>query len=312
MADNEEWELPGKKGKKAMKEAAEAKAAEKAKREAMIKQLREMIRQIYMEDNPAPEMTRLMVTSIDSLKSMGENTSMYADYVTKREERLAEWKARADKMKINKAEVNAYFREQMRDPDEEVRKVKNRSTERVWGSVVRPSNAEVYAAMAARIRREKAEKEEIERERHHNWQRSYYGYYGRNYSTGRPQSYAESEYNRYASAAQGGPAPRAQAPPPENRWKQRAAQGAYEEWAPPKMYKILGVPVTASIKNIKKAYRDKVVTGNHRHPNKGGDEEKFKKLQDEYEKALAAAQEGGRRRTKKSRRGRSKTRKNRS
>ena len=347
MADNEEWELPGKKGKKAMKEAAAAKALAKEKEEAIINQLRQMIHQIYMDDNPAPEIQNLMITSIETLKSMGEDTSRYTDYETDRLARLARIKAEANQMAKNKADVNAYFRTKGKVPEEEFEKAKISSTERVWGRVFRPSNAEIYAAMAARIRmkkgttgyptaqpsaneefvkseipeeilyykfqhtkdvldyrhrrdgrapptnanvyshlakeirKEEANREAANRRAHREWRASMEREY--------------PDWYNYGTAAQGGPAPRAQYVAP-----------------PPAMYPILEVPVTASIKNITKAYREKAVKGKHRHPNKGGDEEEFKKLDAEYRMALEAAQEGGRRRTKKSRRGRSKTRKNRS
>lgn len=369
MADNEEWELPGKKGKQAMKEAAEAKAAEKARREEIIKSLRDLIQGIYRDDNPVPEMQSLMITSIDSLKGMGENTSMYADYGADRLARLARKKTATNQMAKNKAEVNAYFRAQGKDPEREFRNVQTRSTERMWGKSFVPENSEIYATLAQRIRakrgyssappavsaneqfvkskipeeilyyklqstkdvlgykhrregrapptnanaysqiakeirKEEANREAANSRAHREWRRSM------------QQEYPD--WYNYGTAAQGGPAPRAHAAPPqENRWKQRAAQGAYEEWTPaaaaaPAIYPILEVPVTASIKNITKAYREKALKGKHRHPNKGGDEEEFKKLDAEYRKALEAAQEGGRRRTKKSRRSVSKTRKNRS
>jgi len=48
-------------------------------------------------------------------------------------------------------------------------------------------------------------------------------------------------------------------------------------------YKTLGITHTADNKAIKKAYRDMALRGEYRHPNKGGDQEKFKLLQRAYD-----------------------------
>ena len=45
-------------------------------------------------------------------------------------------------------------------------------------------------------------------------------------------------------------------------------------------YQILDVPETASQEEIKKAYRKKAVES---HPDKGGDEEVFKKISEAYD-----------------------------
>ena len=347
MADNGEWELPGKKGKQAMKEAAAAKAAEKERREEIIKSLKDLIQGIYIDDNPVPEMQSLMITSIDGLKAMGENVSSYEGYGADRLARLARKKAAANQMAKNKAEVNAYFRTRGEDPEEEFRKVKNRSTERVYGSVFIPSNAEIYATLAERIRvrrgatgypgaapsaneqfvkskipeeilifklqstkdvlgykhkregraaptnanvysylakeirKEEANREAANSRAHREWRRSM------------QQEYPD--WYNYGTAAQGGPGPRAQAaPPPENRWKKRAAEGAYEEWtpaaaaAPPPLpvkplYRILGVSANANNATVSAAYKKAALA---LHPDKTGSNVQFKELQGEWSKII--------------------------
>jgi hypothetical protein len=343
MADNEEWELPGKKGKQAMKEAAAAKAAEKERREEIIKSLRDLIQGIYRDDNPVPEMQSLMITSIDSLKGMGENTSMYADYGADRLARLARKKVAANQMAKNKAEVNAYFRARGDDPEEEFRKVKNRSTERMWGKSFVPANSEIYATLAERIRakrgyssaapsaneqfvkskipeeilfyklqstkdvlgykhrregraaptnanvysqiakeirKEEANREAANSRAHRQWRASM------------QQEYPD--WYNYGTAAQGGPAPRAQAappPPPKNNWKARAAEGAYEEWtpaaAPPlpvkPLYRILGVSANANNATVSAAYKKAALA---LHPDKTGSNVQFKELQGEWSKII--------------------------
>merc|ERR1712188_294077 len=46
---------------------------------------------------------------------------------------------------------------------------------------------------------------------------------------------------------------------------------------------ILGVDKKANSNEIKKAYRTKVMKGEYRHPDRGGDPEKFKKLNEAHE-----------------------------
>jgi len=48
-------------------------------------------------------------------------------------------------------------------------------------------------------------------------------------------------------------------------------------------YKVLGIQRNATKDDIKKAYRTMALKGEFRHPNKGGDAEKFKKLQRAYD-----------------------------
>jgi hypothetical protein len=298
MEDNGEWELPGKKGKQAMKEAAAAKAAEKERKEEIIKSLRDLIQGIYIDDNPVPEMQSLMITSIDGLRAMGENVSSYEGYGADRLARLARKKAAANQMAKNKAKVEKHFgindgtRFSMR---------KRLMTTRWMGQTIIPSNANVYADLArdvnSKVQRKEEREKELERQRREEERRKaterqrWDSYFGRHsYSTGRPPRY---NYDDYGSAAQGGPGQRA--------------------YAAPAMYPILGVPVNASEAEIKAAYREKAREGAHRHPNKGGNTAKFQALQAEYEKAMGAVgAEGGRRKTRKTSHRRSETRRNRS
>jgi hypothetical protein len=48
-------------------------------------------------------------------------------------------------------------------------------------------------------------------------------------------------------------------------------------------YRVLGLQRNATKDDIKKAYRTMALKGEFRHPNKGGDAEKFKKLQRAYD-----------------------------
>jgi len=50
-----------------------------------------------------------------------------------------------------------------------------------------------------------------------------------------------------------------------------------------KLYEIMGVPLTADINEIKKAYKKSCVKGEYKHPDKGGDPEKFKMLSEANE-----------------------------
>ena len=50
-----------------------------------------------------------------------------------------------------------------------------------------------------------------------------------------------------------------------------------------RLYDILGVTKTANDKEIRKAYLKKSTKGDYRHPDKGGDEEKFKVLVQAYD-----------------------------
>ncbi len=63
-------------------------------------------------------------------------------------------------------------------------------------------------------------------------------------------------------------------------------------------HSILGVSKNASKSEIRKAYLKKSISGNYRHPNKGGDAEEFKKLQAAYE--MLSGSSGGRRKTRRS------------
>ena len=45
-----------------------------------------------------------------------------------------------------------------------------------------------------------------------------------------------------------------------------------------KFYKILGIEKNATSSQIRKAYLSKSIKGSHRHPDRGGDENKFKEL----------------------------------
>ena len=50
-----------------------------------------------------------------------------------------------------------------------------------------------------------------------------------------------------------------------------------------KYYRVLGIPTSSSLRDVKKAYRKLAVKN---HPDKGGDEEMFKKIQEAFEKLL--------------------------
>jgi hypothetical protein len=322
-----DWGVAASKSDK--KKAAKAAAAAKAQRTQEIAQMKDLVQRIFNSGSPA-QYQEVKMKTINALKAMGENVS---GYERREESRLAAERAASERA-ARKREQNA----QMAKNKEKVEKhfgplaghkvnmTRMRLETRWMGQQFTPSNANIYAELAKEANQNMAHREAADRYAHREWQaameREYPEWYNMKPRRAQPQRYSTSDYGRaaegynYGSAAQGGPAPRAQyaAPPPpqENRWKQRAAPAAAA--APPAMYPMLGVPVTASSRNIKKAYREKVLVY---HPNKGGNEEEFKKLQKEYNGALAKAEgaegaEGGRRRTKKSRRGRSKTRKNRS
>ena len=297
MADNNGWETAASRSNK--KKAQAAAAAEKEKRDAIIKSMTDLLDGIFASGS-RPDYQTLKMATIAGLRAMGEtkNAEKYERMEEEHKAYLREEAAKAARkreqnaqMAKNKAKVNAHFGP-LSGHKFGMRKSVMKT--RWMGQTIDPSNANVYADLARDVNREVAEKEDAERWSHRQWQDSYYGSYGRNYSTGRPPRY---NYDDYGSAAQGGPGPRAYAAPA----------------AAPAMYPILGVPVTASEVEIKAAYREKALRGQHRHPNKGGDTEEFKKLQREYETAIASlGAEGGRRKTRRSRHRRSKTRKNRS
>ena len=48
------------------------------------------------------------------------------------------------------------------------------------------------------------------------------------------------------------------------------------------LYKILGIDKNANEKEIKKAYLKKSMKGEYKHPDKGGNKEKFQKLSEAY------------------------------
>jgi hypothetical protein len=320
MADNNGFELAGKKGK----EAKKAAAAAQAKRNAEIAQMRELVQKIFNSGSP-PQYEEVKRTTMTALKSMGVNVS---DFERREESRQAYLRAEAARAEL-KSKRNA----QMAKNKEKVEKhfgplaghrvnmMRMRLETRWMGQKMTPSNANVYAELAKEANRNVAYREAANSQSakffRESMEREYPEWYNKKPAqraqpryTARNYGYAAEGYDDYGSAAQGGPAPR-------NNWQSRAARGAYEEWKPPapapaepKMYPMLGVPVTASERNIKKAYREKALMY---HPNKGGDPEDFKKLQREYETALASiGVEGGRRRTRKGHHRHSKTRKNRS
>ena len=320
MADNNGFELAGKKGK----EAKKAAAAAQAKRNADIAQMRELVQKIFNSGSP-PQYEEVKRTTMAALKSMGVNVS---DFERREESHQAYLKAEAAKAELkmkrnaqmakNKEKVEKHFGPLA---GHRVNMMRMRLETRWMGQKMTPSNANVYAELAKEANRNIAYREEADRHSHREWQKSMEREYPEWYNmkpsrgaqpryTARNYGYAAEGYSdNYGSAAQGGPAPR-------NNWQSRAARGAYEEWKPaaapaePQMYPMLGVPVTASERNIKRAYREKALIY---HPNKGGDPEDFKKLQKEYETALASlGAEGGRRKTRKGHHRHSKTRKNRS
>jgi hypothetical protein len=269
---------------------------------------------IFNSGSPA-QYEEVKKTTMAALKAMGENISEYE----RRERVISDMKMeaamkakkaanKAARLSANKSKVNKYYTNKHgRHSDVHLQLQKNmirsRLSTRWMGQNFEPNNANIYAELAKHVNREAAankRREEANVRSHREWRASMEKEY-------------PDWYNR-GTAAQGGPAPRPV--PKANNWQQRASRGQYREWTPSAtaapviaMYPILGVPMTATKKQIKDAYKALALV---HHPNKGGDEEMFKKLQKEYERALEVAQEGGRRRTRKSKHRRSKTRKNRS
>jgi hypothetical protein len=310
MADNGDWTTPMTKGQK--KDAKKAAEAEKAKRDELIATMKTTLKGIFNAGSP-DEYQTVKMTTIDALKAMGENVSEYE----RRERVISDMKMeaalkakkaanKAARLSVNKSKVNKYYtnkhgRHSGVHLNLQKNMIRRRLSTRWMGQNFEPNNANIYAELAKNVNREAAadkRREEVNARSHREWRASMEREY-------------PDWYNR-GTAAQGGPAPRPA--PKANNWQQRASRGQYEEWTPAAtaavaMYPILGVPVTATKKQIKNAYKAKAL---EHHPNKGGNEEMFKKLQKEYEAALEVAQEGGRRKTRKSKYRRSRTRKNRS
>jgi hypothetical protein len=325
MGDNNgDWDVAASKGDK--KKAAKAAAAAKAQRNQEIAQMKDLVQKIFNSGSPV-QYQEVKMKTINALKAMGENVSGYerreeSRLVAERaaSERAARKREQNAQMAKNKEKVEKHFGPLA---GHKVNMMRMRLETRWMGQKMTPSNANIYAELAKEANQNIAHREAADRYAHREWQasmeREYPEWYNMKPRRAPPPRYNARNYGRaaegysddYGSAAQGGPAPR-------NNWQRRAARGAYEEWKPaaaaePAMYPILGIPVTASEGQIKAAYKEKIIRGPYRHPNKGGDTEEFKKLQKEYESALASlGAEGGRRKTRRARSKRSKTRKNRS
>lgn len=284
MSDNGEWETAKPKSVKKREERNKAEAA--LKRNEEIKELHKKLSILYNE--LTPKNYNKISEDIKRLKNLGVANKSVSHYEYLKEQSQREEKVRAAKavkLAKNKAKVNSYYGPKLQNEYDRAKKGLYRS---FFGQKIQATNEEIYNYLSTKVNKEIAEeqaKEANEEESENNT-----GYY----------SYSYDPTNRRYGA-------------PRQTWQDRAARGEYQEWIPsyasaPAIYTMLELPVTASENEIRSAYRKKALI---HHPNKGGDEEKFKELQKEYLTALAALGiKGGRRRTKRSKRKYKKTLKN--